>query len=194
VLAIPNRKGLVLQERVIEDPVLAQRYIFRDAVAEDGVDVLQLETWVQPGGGVLIPHVHPQMEERFKMLEGQVSFLVGRKWIAKGAGEEAVVARGVRHAYRNTGREVAHFMCETRPRSQELQQFLEDAAGLNRAGKLTKRGVPKSLSGLLAGAVMLQHYREMVVFTFPPPFLQRAVMGPLARVGERRGYRAGSFG
>ena len=68
-----------MEERVIEDPVLSQRYIFRRAAAEDGREVLQVEAWVQPGGGVLIPHIHPRMEERFEVLAGEVTFLVGRR-------------------------------------------------------------------------------------------------------------------
>ena len=84
-------------------------------------------------------------------------------------------------------------IAEARPSDDALQRFLEDAAALNRAGMFTRRGVPKSLTGLLQGAVMLNHYLDMVLFTAPPPFLQRLVLGPLARLGEARGYRAGSF-
>ena len=41
---------------------------------------------------------------------------------------------------------------------------------------------------------MVQAYRDMVVLLFPPlppPAVQRVVMPLLARLGERRGYRAG---
>ena len=41
---------------------------------------------------------------------------------------------------------------------------------------------------------MAHHYRDMVVLGFPPmppPAIQRLVIPALARVGERRGYRAG---
>jgi quercetin dioxygenase-like cupin family protein len=182
-----------MEERVIEDPVLAQRYIFRRAVAQDGREVLQVEAWVDPGGGVLIPHIHPRMEERFEVLSGDVRFLVGRKRVRASTGDQAVVAPGVRHGYRNTGNVQAHIMCEASPPDAELQQFLEDAAGLGRAGKFTKRGIPTSFSGLLQGAILIDHYREMVVFLSPPRFLQRLFVGPLARLGERRGYRAGKF-
>ena len=182
-----------MDERVIDDPVLSQRYIFRRAVAGDGREVLQVEAWVDPGGGVLIPHVHPVMEERFKVLSGEVTVLVGRKRVRATAGDEAVVAPGVRHGYRNTGAEEAHLICDASPPAAELQEFLEDAAALNRAGKFTKRGIPRSLSGLLQGAVMLHHYRDMVVFSMPPPALQRPIIARLARLGERRGYRAGHF-
>lgn len=181
-------------ERVIEDPVLGQRYIFRRVDCEDGGRDLQLEIWVEPGGGVLIPHVHPQMEERFEVLDGQITFLLGRSRVLAGRGEKAIAAPGVRHGYQNTGTATAHLLCQVRhPLDHQLQQFLEDAAVLDRAGAFTKRGIPRSFKALLQGAVLLHEYREMVRFTMPPAALQDLVLGPLARIGKRRGYRAGAF-
>ncbi len=197
-----------MTERVVDDPILEQRYIFRQIAAADGSETdaadgsetdaadgsetVQVDTWVDPGGGVPIPHVHPDMEERFEVLEGEVTFLVGRRRLRAGPGEKAAVPAGVRHGYRNSGLVPAHVVCEvTHPQAQQLQLFLEEAAALNREGAFTRRGIPKSFSALLKGAVMLHHYREMVQFTMPPPLLQRLVIGPLARLGERRGYVGG---
>jgi quercetin dioxygenase-like cupin family protein len=180
-------------ERVVEDPVLAQRYIFR-RIAADAGEVLQVDTWVEPGGGVVVPHLHPAFEERFNVLEGEVTFLVGRKRVLAGPGEKAIVAPGVRHGYHNAGEKQAHLICEVNhPQADQLQRFLEDAAGLNRTGSFTKRGIPTSFGALLQGAVLIHHYREMVVFTGPPRLLQWPVALPLVRLGERRGYRAGGF-
>jgi quercetin dioxygenase-like cupin family protein len=181
-----------VDERVIEDPVLRQRFSFRMTVGDDGGEVLHVDVWVDPGGGVT-PHIHPAMEERFEILEGRPSFLAGRKWHETGPGDVVVVPPGLRHSYRNTGDEVAHIACEARPPST-LQPFLEDAAALSRAGKITRRGLPRGLDALLQAAVMVQAYRDMVVLLFPPlppPAVQRVVMPLLARLGERRGYRAG---
>lgn len=181
-----------MAERVVDDPVLGQRYIFRRVLSEDGAEVAQVDTWVDPGGGVLIPHIHCDMEERFEVLAGEVTFLVGRRRLRAGPGEKAAVPAGVRHGYRNTGKVPAHVMCEVEhPQAEQLQLFLEEAAALNREGAFTKLGIPKSPSALLKGAVMLHHYREMVEFTVPPRLLQRLVVGPLARLGKRRGYIAG---
>jgi quercetin dioxygenase-like cupin family protein len=183
-----------VEQRVVVDPVLRQRLSFRRAVDEDGGEVLHIEVWVDPGGGVP-PHIHPAMEERFDVLAGAPSFLAGRKWQTAGPGETVVVPPGTRHAYRNTGNEVAHIICHARPPSS-LQGFLEDAAALGRAGKLTRHALPKSPSALLQAAVMAHHYRDMVVLGFPPlppPAIQRLVIPALARLGERRGYRAGHF-
>jgi len=177
---------------VIEDPVLRQRFSFSRDRAEDGSEVLHVEMWVDPGGGVT-PHIHPVVEEHFEVLSGRPSFLAGREWKAAGAGETVVVPPAVRHAYRNDGDEVAHIVCHASPPSS-LQEFLEDAAALSRAGKITRRAMPTGATGLLAAAVMAHHYRDMVTLLFPPlppPAIQRLVLPALARLGERRGYRAG---
>jgi quercetin dioxygenase-like cupin family protein len=184
---------MATEERIVEDPALRQRLRFERAVDEQG-EVLHVEVWVDKGGGVP-PHVHPAMEERFEVLSGRPSFLAGRKWQTAGPGETVVVPPGTRHSYRNNADEVAHMVCHARPPST-LQPFLEDAAALGRAGKLTRNALPKSFSGLLQAAVMAHHYRDMVELGFPPmppgP-LQRLLIPPLARLGERRGYQAEHF-
>jgi quercetin dioxygenase-like cupin family protein len=180
-----------VSERVVEDPVFRCRYVFRREAEENGGEVLHVEMWVDPGGGVT-PHIHRSMEERFTVVAGEAEFLGGRKWQKAGPGETVVVPAGTRHAFRNRGGEVAHVMCEARPPST-LQEFLEDVAGLSRAGKLTRGGLPRGLGALLPTAVLAYHYREMVVLLMPPPFLQRLVVWPVARFGERRGHHAGAF-
>jgi quercetin dioxygenase-like cupin family protein len=77
-------------QRVVEDPVLMQRFSFRRTTDEDGGEVLHVETWVDPGGGVT-PHIHPVMDECFKVLGGRPSFLAGRKWQTASPGDTVVV-------------------------------------------------------------------------------------------------------
>ena len=177
----------VEDQRMVEDPVYGTRYAFR---REEGGGMLRVEMWVRPGGGVT-PHVHPSMEERFRVVAGRCDFLAGREWRTAGAGEEVVVPPGTRHAFRNPHDEETHVVCEARP-PMSLQEFLEDVAGLSRAGKLTRQGLPRP-GGVLAAAVLARHYRDMVVLLMPPPFLQPLLLGPLARLGERRGLRPGAF-
>ena len=182
-----------MDKRIVEDPVLKQRLSFERTVDDDGGEVLNVEVWVDPGGGVP-PHIHPAMEERFDVVSGRPSFLAGKRWQMAGPDETVVVPPGTRHAYRNTGDEVAHVICHARPPST-LQEFLEDTAALGRAGMLTTgHALPKSFGALLRAAVMVHAYRDMVVLGFPPlppPAIQRLVIPPLARLGERGGSRAG---
>src|SRR5437867_21467 len=87
-----------MDEGINEDPI--QRYRFRFA----GDDwVLIVEMWAEPGGGGIVEHIHPHHEERFEILDGEVTFTVeGRKRRA-GPGDRVVAAPGVRHAFENTG-------------------------------------------------------------------------------------------
>lgn len=175
-------------EDVIRDPVLRQRLRFTRTTEGDGGEVLHVETWVEPGGGVT-PHFHPAMEERFEVLAGRPSFLAGRKWRSADPGETVVVPAGLKHAYRNRTDEEVHMVCHVRPPST-LQEFLEEAAALGRAGLITRRALPKSFAALLRAAVMVERHREMVVLLFPPlppPAIQRLVMPALARLAARRG-------
>ncbi len=152
--------------------------------------MLHVEMWVDPGGGVPA-HVHPAMEERFEVLAGRPSFLAGKKWRTADPGETVVVPPGTRHAYRNDGDEVAHVICHARPPSS-LQGFLEDAAAMGRAGRLTRHAIPKSFGALLQAAVIAHHYRDMVVLGFPlastrDPALRDPAPGPPRRAPRLQG-------
>lgn len=176
-----------MHDEWVVDPVFMMRHRFW----RDG-NVQHVETVVEPGGGVTA-HVHPAMEEHFFVHEGRCQFLAGRKWVEKGAGEEIVVPPGTRHAFRNKGAVPTRIECHATPPST-LQRFLEDAAGMSRAGKLMKVGLPKP-NGLLEAAVLLEAHDDMVRMGFPAPPrpIQKLIFGPLARVAERRGLRAGEL-
>lgn len=147
-----------MEQKIVEDPVLQQRLAFRPA--EDG-DALLVEMWVEPGGGVP-PHVHPAMEERFEVLEGELSFLSGRKWQSATAGDKVVVPAGTRHAYRNSGTEPAHGVCRASP-PQSLEEFLTEAAAMARAGKLTRQGLPKTPGAVVQVLRLAVRHRKMVM-------------------------------
>lgn len=178
---------MIRLEEWVVDPVFRLRHRFR----ADG-DALLVETIVEPGGGVT-PHVHPAMEERFVVHEGRCQFLAGRAWSECGPGEEALVPAGTRHAFRNRGDVPTRIECRATPGST-LQGFLEDAAGMSRAGKLHKIGLPKP-NGLLEAAVLIDAYDDMVHLGFPAPPrpVQKLVFGTLAKVAHRRGLRAGEL-
>jgi quercetin dioxygenase-like cupin family protein len=184
-----------MDPRIVVDPVMKHRLKFELVSDGEGVEAMHVEMWVEPGGGVP-PHVHPVMEERFTVLDGHAEFLAGREWIGADPGETVVVPAGTRHAYRNRGSVVAHVRCVATPPDPGLEGFLTDAAAMAREGKLTKHGLPKTPTAALQAAVMLKAYGEMVQMGFPPvppAPIQRLLVPPLARLGARRGYRAGHF-
>ena len=181
---------LGMGDALIHDEVGRQRYKFRRETKDDGGEVLHVEGWVDPGGAVP-PHIHPAHEERFHVLEGELEITAGRKKQRVGPGESVVAPAGVRHAFRNRASETAHMRVEVEP-PMELQESIEDFAALGRNGYMTRIGpavMPKGLGGTIRAAMLLERYRDTTVVLSPPRFLQRLLLRPLARLGERRRYR-----
>lgn len=143
--------------RLVEDPVLKQRYEFKRQAEK-----LVVEAWVEPGGGVT-PHVHPKLEEHFTVLEGEIEFLAGRTWTKTA---DIVVPAGTRHAYRNSGTTTAHMITEVTP-PLELEEFLTDVAALAQKRRFNRRGLPTSLTAIPELARVAQRYRETVELETP---------------------------
>ena len=57
-----------MHSAIVEDSLFRQRYRF----SRSG-DVLRVEIWTDPGGGVLAEHVHRALAERYEVLEGEVT-------------------------------------------------------------------------------------------------------------------------
>jgi hypothetical protein len=142
--------------------------------------VLRVEIWTEPGGGVLAEHVHPKLEERYEVLEGEVTFRVDRKPRRAGRGERLVVPAGARHSFENTGQEIAHLVVEAEP-ALELRESIEHGVALARNQKFTASGKPRGLRALIEAAALAHRYRETVILSSPPPAAQRLLFPLLAR-------------
>jgi quercetin dioxygenase-like cupin family protein len=172
---------------IVHDPARRQRYCFRRTAADTNGEMLQVEVWATRGANVP-PHVHPSQEERFEVLAGAVTFWVDGERRPATAGDTVSAPPGSVHAFENKGDE-AHLMVEVRP-ALDLQEFLEAAAGLSRARKITPRGIPKSPRALLQLAVLARHFQPCTYLARPPLALQRALLWPLVQVARLLGYRA----
>src|SRR2546421_5235911 len=112
---------------LIEDPL----FRYRVRLSRDD-EVLRGEFWVEPGGGGLVEHLHPTIEERFEVLAGEVTIRANRRNHKAGPGDRFTVEAGVRHSFQNTGEGLAHLAVEMEP-ALKMEQLFEDAAGLARA-------------------------------------------------------------
>ena len=162
--------------RLIDDPVLKQRYRF-----ERRDDVVRVEAWVDPGGGVT-PHRHPRMEERFEVA-GRRDHVHARPREGARAGRR--VGRGARRRPARLpqhGRRSRRTWSPTPSPALELQEFLEEVAELSRARRINRFGMPTSPRAAVEAAVIAARYRETVELDFPPWFAVAA----LARLGRSR--------
>jgi quercetin dioxygenase-like cupin family protein len=165
----------VVSESTTHDPVHRIRYAFQP----DGEN-LWVESWLEPGGA-LPPHFHPRQEERWSVVEGEVRFQLGNEKRVIGPEDgEMIVRPGTKHGLESTSDREVHLRCHVIP-ARNLQAFLEESAQAARDGLIRRGGIPKNLRGARWGAQFLKRHREDTVMSFPPRFVQSAMIGLLGR-------------
>jgi hypothetical protein len=93
------------------------------------------------------------------------------------------VPAGARHKFANAGDDTARARVEIRP-ALKMEQLFETAIALAEDGRTTKKGMPKPLDL----ALFVSEYRDEVQGAFPPVWIQRLTLAPLAWIAKRRGY------
>lgn len=106
----------------IENPHSGERV----TVLRERPELLELECVWPPGRGRTPEHVHPGMEERWRVVSGSAGFRIAGEECAASAGESVVAAPGVPHVAWNAGEDEAVVRIEMRPalRWRELVERL----------------------------------------------------------------------
>lgn len=169
---------------VFDNPVTGERAVTITDPREHPEQVLVSHLFVRPGGRVAAAHYHPTVEERFLIMRGRVGFLIDGKEQELGQGESATVLAGVVHDWWQVGEEEAEVIVEVVP-GVRFVEMVGSLFGLARDGKVSPEGMPDPLQL----AVMGNEYRDTVVFTSPPPVVQRLLTPPLAALGRLMGKR-----
>jgi quercetin dioxygenase-like cupin family protein len=160
---------------VLTNPVTGERFTFLETAASSGGTLLAFELELRAGGGVPMPHVHPIQTEGFRVLEGTVRFRVGRRSFLAVAGEAVEVAPGVIHGFTNPGPGVVRMHVEVRPALQ-MERMLAEVVALAEAGRLTRRGLPRSP---LLLAELARRYDREAHAPFLSVGMQRVLLAPL---------------
>jgi mannose-6-phosphate isomerase-like protein (cupin superfamily) len=164
----------------VHDPVHRASYAFEP----DGENLF-VDAWLEPGGG-LPAHLHPAQEERWSVVAGRARIRVGsEKRVVRPEDGEVVVLPGTTHAIESLGEE-AHLRCHVIP-ALDLEDFLTNSAAAAREGLFMRGGIPRNLRGARWAAGFLKRHRETVVMTFPPRFVQSAMIALLGRSADRAG-------
>ena len=114
---------------VLENPFTGQTLVFLRTAADTGGELLEVEsTWA--GEGQEPPeHHHPQQEEHFEVLEGELRARIGDEVRTVRAGEMFEVPAGTPHSMWNPGPGPARALWQTRP-ALRTEGFFELVWGL----------------------------------------------------------------
>lgn len=166
---------------VFDNPVTGECVVVLTDPDEQVEGVLVAQLRVRPGGRVATAHFHPQIRERFHVIDGEVGFLLGDEKRKLGAGESAEVPPGMVHDWWQEGESDALVIVEVDPGGR-FKEMIGTIFGLARDGKTDTRGLPQPLQL----AVTASAYRDVMVIASPPPWVQRLLFGVLSPIGRMR--------
>jgi quercetin dioxygenase-like cupin family protein len=169
--------------QTISNPVSGERITFMQTARDTGGELLEFELELTPDGRVPGAHVHPAQEERFHVLDGTMKFRRGLRRIVATAGDTVIVPAGTVHKFANAGDDVARCRVEVVP-ALDMEQLLETTVELAIEGNVMRSGMPKPLHL----ALFVGRFRREVRAPFPPAFVVRALMAPLAALARARGH------
>jgi quercetin dioxygenase-like cupin family protein len=169
--------------QIIENPVSGERIRFLATARDTAGERLEFELELSPDGHVPGAHVHPEQEERFHVLDGTMEFRLGLRTVVAEAGDTVIVPAGKVHRFANGGDGPARAWVEVVP-ALDMERLLETTIELAHEGNVTRKGMPKPLHL----ALFVQRFRREVRAPFPPAWIVRVLMAPLAALGRRRGH------
>jgi quercetin dioxygenase-like cupin family protein len=172
--------------QTLVNPASGERITFRTTAAQTNGELVAIDLELPPGGRVPGPlHLHPLQEERFEVVNGTMRFRLRRERIVAGPGEVVVVPAGVPHDFANHADQVALVRVEVRP-ALKMEQLFETAVALAEQGRTMLGGIPRPLDL----ALFTREFEEEVQAAFPPRWLQRLALAPLAWLANRRRRRS----
>jgi quercetin dioxygenase-like cupin family protein len=171
--AVPIARG-----QVIENPLSGERITIHPGA---GDSVLEWELVLSPGGRVPSSHAHPQQEECFTVLAGQMRFRIGGRRVIAGPGDVVRVPPGTVHHFANAASRPARVAVQTRP-ALSMRELLETAAAMATEQHSAARRAPR----LMDLALFMRDFEPEVRAPYLPVVLVRAVTRPLAWLARRR--------
>jgi len=169
--------------QTIQNPVSGERIEFLRTSADTDGELLEFELELSPDGRVPGAHVHPEQEERFHVLEGTMTFRLGLRTIVAEAGDSVIVPAGRVHKFSNRGDGRARARVQVVP-ALDMEELLCTTAELAHEGNVLRSGMPKPLHL----ALFVGRFRREVRAPFPPAWMVRALLSPLAALARRRGH------
>lgn len=175
---------------VYDNPRCGERVVVRTPAAKADGDRTILDVYAKSGGAVSGEHLHPFSQERFTLVRGKVSFLIGGRQVdLTEPGQSVLIQPGIRHRWWNSSGVESYHICEFRGNAERFEQLvLRQLFGLAQDGKTTPEGMPH----LMQLAATTLEYGDVVRFTNPPWLVQRLLFGVLAPMARLSGHK-GSY-
>lgn len=165
---------------IIENPLSGERIIFEQTGAETDGQYLAGKIYLAPRGVGPPEHIHPRIEEQFRVVSGTLTARLAGKQQTFTSGQELVVPPGVAHRWWNETDEEVVIEYRVSP-ALPLDTFLENVFAMVQMGYSDARGLP----GPLRMSLVLPRFWDVLYLASPPLPIQKttmAILGVVARI------------
>ena len=157
-------------------PSLGMRWEITQSPTDNSGELFELTAWLDPHLPAPPPHVHPNFEESFQVLEGTLDVCKDGAWTTLRPGETESVPAGVPHTLRNSSDEMVKVVGRMQPAGR-AEEFFRHIASLIRDGKI--KG-PQDLRSGIYFAMLADSYPDVSRPTGPV----KVAFKPLALIGK----------
>ena len=175
---------MAYKNKYLYNPVTGQDFKFLQTSGDTQGKLLEMESTFNSRTIEPPPHYHPEQEEDFTILEGELQVKInGEKRILK-KGDLLHIPAGTIHSMWSeyNGKTIVNWVI--RP-ALNSEYFFETAVGLANSGKTNKKGMP----GILQGSLMALHFHSVFRLAKPPMVIQKILFSILAPIARMFGYR-----
>lgn len=156
---------------------------FLEQGQDEAGDFLIIEHRIVRPGAMNGPHRHPVLTESFTVKEGSMRFLVDGVEHIVGPGGKITIYPNQVHQFWNRSERQLVAIHEIRPPGLHWKMFVL-VHKLECEGKMTSKGIPRNPFWLGVAWECIDGY-----LAGPPPFVQKVVLGGLAKLARAFGYR-----
>ncbi|WP_378185414.1 cupin domain-containing protein [Aquimarina sp. W85] len=163
---------------------------FSNPIIKDEIEILYesdeklvFRTYLQAGGGQSGLHYHTKINERFKIMNGELTVTVNKTKSIVKPNDEVVINPFDVHRFENTSNTAVIFEVTITP-PLEIRKALQTFYGLAKDGKVYDNGLPSNIFYMAIGLHMMDAYIPNV-----PRSMQRLGITTLALIGEAFGLK-----
>ena len=190
---LPDASDLPRSGTTVANPVIRSKFVYRETFIETAGRTFEWDNFVEPGGGPIgIPHAHPHNRETFRVIDGEIRFVIdGEEHVAR-AGDEVVAEPGMVHAFQNPSEKPAYMISKFEPADdgpwEDLARegLLLDSQFVQ-IGRVGGMGAASPIQMIVFGS----RFTTVGNLAGPPIWLQKAVaflVAPTARLFGVRAY------
>jgi quercetin dioxygenase-like cupin family protein len=126
----------------ITNPLTGERIVFRVSASESDGRLLELDSFWRGPGHRVAEHIHPGMQESWKVISGTASFRIAGAARSAGPGEVVIAEPGVAHRAWNPGQGLVGVRIQMRP-ALRWEDFIERLFGIAQSAHAEGLSVPR---------------------------------------------------